>query len=512
MPLSSDIFEKAPSLSYAGLRYNPGYLFAYLGNPQSIRKHIDRRRMPDFFLDERERLALTLFLSGQKTLPRPPLRFPIELTYPQPLTKSYDPTKLIVEELQCTACHKMAGTGADVAVDLASIGARLNTGWLAQYLAMPQAFDLLSPMPAQAYTLSQHGSKLEEVIPNAGEKIRAMAHYLTELGKEERLRLKADFEKSKKSNRDITPQLGERIFSSLNCAGCHELGAKRPWKNGPDLRKEASRVKKEWLVSYLQEPKPIRPFGFIPGTGSRMPDYSLKPDEAAEVVAFLFQQPDSFHTSVTSASLSPFSQRKTEILLREQLPCLGCHQLNGEGGKVAPDLSGVAQRLKPEFLISMIRDPQHSVPGTMMPETPMGETTSQLLVSYFVSRENVSDTTRYLSLTNFQLIPHSEGSEPSQLYARFCSACHGEEGRSDGFNARFLPTKPSSLSSKSLMSPRADDTIFDGIHNGGAILGKSPRMPMFGETLSREQIWMLVKYIRQMCKCEGPTWSRAGVK
>ena len=49
--------------------------------------------------------------------------------------------------------------------------------------------------------------------------------------------------------------------------------------NAPGLSGQAMRTKKQWLLSYLEEPKPIRPNGYFPGTGSRMPNYSLNSDE-----------------------------------------------------------------------------------------------------------------------------------------------------------------------------------------------------------------------------------------
>jgi hypothetical protein len=58
------------------------------------------------------------------------------------------------------------------------------------------------------------------------------------------------------------------------------------------------------------------------------------------------------------------------------------------------------------------------------------------------------------------------------------------------------------------MSRRSDDALFDTIFAGGYIMNRSNLMPPFGETLSREQIWLLVRHIRTLCRCQGPEWAR----
>jgi mono/diheme cytochrome c family protein len=97
---------------------------------------------------------------------------------------------------------------------------------------------------------------------------------------------------------------------------------------------------------------------------------------------------------------------------------------------------------------------------------------------------------------------------PASLYGTYCAQCHGVGGRGDGYNARFLPTPPAVHADAGYMSRRADDTEFDGIYAGGAVLNRSVRMPAFGETLARGEITGLVRYIRQLCRCTGPPWGR----
>ena len=60
------------------------------------------------------------------------------------------------------------------------------------------------------------------------------------------------------------------------------------------------------------------------------------------------------------------------------------------------------------------------------------------------------------------------------------------------------------------MSRRPDDTLFDGIHAGAWVLDGSAWMPSFGDLLTGNQIRSLVAYIRELCDCTAPAWSRRG--
>jgi len=98
----------------------------------------------------------------------------------------------------------------------------------------------------------------------------------------------------------------------------------------------------------------------------------------------------------------------------------------------------------------------------------------------------------------------------STLYARYCTGCHGPQGRGDGPNAASLPVPPARHASKDVMSARPDDALYDTIAGGGAIMNRSPRMPAYGTTLSPAQIRALVRHIRSLCQCRAPGWSTDG--
>ncbi|NIP83599.1 MAG: c-type cytochrome, partial [Gemmatimonadetes bacterium] len=102
------------------------------------------------------------------------------------------------------------------------------------------------------------------------------------------------------------------------------------------------------------------------------------------------------------------------------------------------------------------------------------------------------------------------GPDGAVLYARHCTICHGSDGGADGPNTAYLPTPPTAHADGGHMSTRPDDALFDGIHAGGRILGKSHRMPAFGATLGPGEIRALVAHMRTLCACSGPAWSEDG--
>ena len=204
------------------------------------------------------------------------------------------------------------------------------------------------------------------------------------------------------------------------------------------------------------------------------------------------------------APLTAFSRAKAERLIRDRLPCLGCHRLDGEGGVIGPDLTAVGDRRSAQFIRRMVSDPQGALPGTLMPKTPMPDGWRELIVRYLAQRRTAAAAPAD-PVAAPAAVPAASS---AALYARSCAACHGVQGRGDGFNAANLPVRPTAHADSAYLATRPDDTLFDGIYGGGYILNRSHRMPAFGAALSREQIWGLVRYLRQLCRCEGPAWSR----
>jgi len=96
---------------------------------------------------------------------------------------------------------------------------------------------------------------------------------------------------------------------------------------------------------------------------------------------------------------------------------------------------------------------------------------------------------------------------PSRVEGNFlflCAQCHGVTGDGTGPNAsKQLEVLPADLTDGAYMSRFTDDQIFRTLTFGGPANNLSTLMPPWGNRLSREERWELVRYIRTLCRCEG---------
>lgn len=405
----------------------------------------------------------------------------------------------LVQRMGCGGCH--AGVPFDggirqVAPPLGSDSVPLAPAYVFRYLADPQPVRPdIGPARMPRFDLDE-----EERL--------ALALFVTN---ERELRGVDDaFRDAQARFPDTDRERGRVLFDALGCAGCHAHAEQAPMPRAPDLSVEGARVRGDWLRAFLASPGPIRPAGAHPGVGGQMPDFELAAGEVEAIAAYLETLGREAASEWTPDALSPFSMRKAETLLRDRWSCLGCHQLGEDGGRIAPRLDGVADRLHPGFVRAFIEDPSHLAPGTVMPASLEQPDRLDLIASFLLQREGSWETGARVEGLPVGDPSAGTGGSGEALYQRTCAMCHGLRGEGDGFNAPYLPVTPTLHADAEAMSARPDDTLYDGIHAGGWILGKSHRMPAFGASLGPDEIRSLVAYIRELCDCQGPAWSRDG--
>jgi mono/diheme cytochrome c family protein len=94
--------------------------------------------------------------------------------------------------------------------------------------------------------------------------------------------------------------------------------------------------------------------------------------------------------------------------------------------------------------------------------------------------------------------PDAARGEP--LYVSYCSSCHGPKGEGDGPAAAALQPRPAKHSDGAYMNALSNAHLFKVIEQGGQAVGKSPLMAPWGGTLSDDQIWDVVAYVRSLAR------------
>jgi len=80
-----------------------------------------------------------------------------------------------------------------------------------------------------------------------------------------------------------------------------------------------------------------------------------------------------------------------------------------------------------------------------------------------------------------------------KLYAKLCAVCHGNKGKGDGVAGAALNPQPANFTSDKVKS-QSDGALYWKITEG------RPPMASYKETLTDEERWQLVNYIRELEK------------
>jgi cytochrome c551/c552 len=218
------------------------------------------------------------------------------------------------------------------------------------------------------------------------EQIQALTTFL--LGSQE-TSLPASYQyRPQDARRDI--QEGWWIVKKYNCMGCHQfipgqktvlMGLPRyqdaQEQLPPKLLTEGARVDPEWLRRFLSNPalntNDTNRNGVRPYLAVRMPTFSFSDNELRKLVRFfqaLSQQPIPYIPEQVPTLTAKESDMARSLFSSTSAPCLKCHATGDpQHDKIAtaPNFLLAKDRLKPDWVVRWITDPQAISPGTSMP-------------------------------------------------------------------------------------------------------------------------------------------------
>ena len=378
----------APALEGVGNKLRPNFLRQWIRDPKSFDP---KTVMPDLRLSEREVNNVVAYLMSLKgTLPPPPQS---EESYGD-LQVKIDPElgKTYVQTYGCFGCHDIPGfeNESKVGADLGEFGAKTVEeldfgdtteiehtwhGWTVGKITNPRRYQtrrIISRMPVfSEQTMSKENALALAVLLKSFQPEKYPLSYIHNL-----------------SNKAQHIDAGRRLVKKYNCQGCHELEGKGgDFVNvvaahkgldtlqakqfaPPTLQAEGAKVYPEWLFAFLKEPTSIRY-----GLEVRMPTFGLSDEDATALVTYFSELSDEPFPYET---IAPVATSRAEIRTGKQifdaLQCISCHPEQGEtipdgSDKTGrPDLALAKQRLKADWIIDWLKDPQSFQPGTAMPQ------------------------------------------------------------------------------------------------------------------------------------------------
>lgn len=190
------------------------------------------------------------------------------------------------------------------------------------------------------------------------------------------------------------------------CASCHALSkpadttVEHLWnRKGPDLWYAGDKFNREWLVNWLQKPTTIRPGGVMwfkhtkPGDPHDTIDTATIEKHPVVDAATAEKLADAL-LNLKSDGLVPegvFKPEATNMMMGKLgfgklRGCVACHQdAPGKGGMSGPQFYDAGKRLKPDYVLSYMKDPQKFDPHIWMPTLTLSEPDLQRITGYIVS-------------------------------------------------------------------------------------------------------------------------------
>ncbi len=224
------------------------------------------------------------------------------------------------ERFGCYSCHKVDWfpTKRKPGPSLKNFQAKLTTDWVSSWVSDPKGFRPTTWMP-QFFHLENFAP--DEVIATSeygrGEPILGHVWNETAVG------AITAFIADRAPKQELPPMpvagdaiRGSEVFRVSGCLACHNMApygedpdlprdfalvSSGENEHGPNLRGVATKLDADWLYHWIKNPSAYWP-------ETRMPDLRLSDQEAADIVAYMIEDPDGYFTDVPEGwSVEPSS-------------------------------------------------------------------------------------------------------------------------------------------------------------------------------------------------------------
>ena len=426
-----------PSLRRISAKVDPSWMVGWVENPHKFRP---RTRMPNFEFKPDEALAISAYLwsvskeEGDQWLKENPL----PAGFREGTGNDAARGKKLVETIGCKGCHGFAdgefstplGKEKDLIPNLKDIASKTDPQWIYHWIKDPKGFQPDTKMPS---------------VRLSDEEALAITSYLSTLGaKGESI---AGIEEKLADGASI--KRGEALIRKYGCAGCHDIkGMEKESRIGVELttfgsktveelafgnRTDVRRTWDDWTFHKIKSPR-----GYATERVEQlMPQFNLADEDidALRVLLGGFRE-----RKVGQRYLADQSERVVQVVegrrLMQQYNCIGCHEIENQGGFVKkyyenpaaapPPLHGEGEKVQSNWLFGFLKAPSLLRPWLeiRMPTFGLSDEHTTQLVSYFNGLSKVDSPFVYFNEAG---VPkqHLEAAQKLASEDYFnCFSCH----------------------------------------------------------------------------------------
>jgi mono/diheme cytochrome c family protein len=325
----------------------------------------------------------------------------------------------IIAESGCIACHNIPGYFPDEvrAPRLESIGESVRPDWLRNWLTDPKSY------------LSQARMPNFRLKP---EEIEGLTKFL--LSQQEIALL----DSSRIDWTKADPDRGRTLFRESRCVTCHMLDG-RGGTLGPDLSKVGSKVRMDWLYSYIKDPMRDQP-------DTLMLRFRFSEDQLRDLVKYIMEDltdPEVPQKPPEAGFLDPKSIESGQNAFTHH-GCYSCHRFKQmeHMAKIGPSLEAIGDRnIEPSdflhqevlqnrsnWLFLKLRDPGSVTENPLMPTYNFKEEdVAKAVVALLSIRKADLPASRVTDSIRPQ--PYHPQGEFGALVSRYrCLSCHQVRG------------------------------------------------------------------------------------
>lgn len=199
----------------------------------------------------------------------------------------------------------------------------------------------------------------------------------------------------------------------------------------PSLTGIAERLRRDWLIEFLQAPHDLRP-----GLEAEMPRLAISEEDARAIADFFIPALEG-ETPPEPALGDP---ERGRALFRAQ-SCSSCHHFSGVGVegppappsglqnevRLAPDLRYARQRMTPNAVLTWLRDPKAVKADSLMPTFPLSEE-QRLDLAAFVLQAELAPISSRATPKRLPLLQRSvtHAEVEKRVFKRICWHCHSD--------------------------------------------------------------------------------------